>query len=100
MSKVTRILCATTESIGRIESMCSVAGFIRADIWRRYGGLGTVGRSASDIRKEINAKQLYSGLLIDGTVRAAKKQYVIYLRFLKKNESRTNTYMVFRTYSR
>ncbi len=70
MSKVTRILYTTSDQSERIEAMCSVTGFIRADIWRRYGGLGTIGTTVGDIRKEINAKQLYTHLLIDGTVRA------------------------------
>jgi hypothetical protein len=29
--------------------------FVRADIWRRYGALGNVGKSAADIRKEVTA---------------------------------------------
>jgi IS605 OrfB family transposase len=42
---------------------------MRADIWRRYGALGTVGRSSIDIRKEISAARMYNALPVDGTIR-------------------------------
>ena len=44
-------------------------GFVRADIWRRYGVLGTVGKSANDIRKQISAARFYADLPVDGTIR-------------------------------
>lgn len=44
-------------------------GYIRSDIWRRYGALCTLGKSALDIRKEISAEELYSSLPVDGTIR-------------------------------
>lgn len=77
MTKVTRILYAKTEEMERIQALCSVAGFLRADIWRRYGGLGTVGTTASTIRKQITAKKYYADLNIDGTVRAETTKDVI-----------------------
>ena len=52
-------------------------GFLRADIWRRYGALGTVGKSASTIRKEITASGVYSGLELDGTIRAETTKDVV-----------------------
>lgn len=88
MSKVTRILYTTTDQSERIEAMCSVASFIRADIWRRYGGLGTIGTTVSDIRKEINAKQLYTDLPIDGTVRAETIKDVLNDIYLAKESAK------------
>ena len=49
--------------------ICKAVGYIRADIWRRYGGLKTVGKSSNDIRNEISGLALYSKLPIDGTIR-------------------------------
>jgi hypothetical protein len=49
--------------------ICKAVGYIRADIWRRYGGLKTVGKSSNDIRNEISSLALYSNLPIDGTIR-------------------------------
>ena len=42
---------------------------VRADVWRRYGALGTVGKSAIDIRKEITTNCWYAELPVDGTIR-------------------------------
>ncbi|WP_295403003.1 transposase [uncultured Thiocystis sp.] len=44
-------------------------GDLRGDIWRRYGALGNVGRSALDIRKDIIERNLYGRLSVDGTIR-------------------------------
>lgn len=73
--KVTRVLQADApKSLRRI---CKAAGFLRADLWRRYGGLKNVGKSNNDIRKEIHAGQFYAKLQLDGTIRAATALYVI-----------------------
>jgi hypothetical protein len=64
--KVTRALYA--ETAPTLMPICKVAGFMRADIWRRYGALGTAGRSANDIRTDFAA--LYGRLRLDGTIRA------------------------------
>ena len=40
--KVTRILQADVPT--DLAGICKVMGFVRADIWRRYGALGTVGK--------------------------------------------------------
>ena len=42
---------------------------MRADIWRRYGTLGTIGDNPTKIRAEIVALKLFDGLQIDGTIR-------------------------------
>ena len=65
--KVTRTLQADVPP--ELTPICQAMGYLRADIWRRYGALGNVGKSASDIRKAISAQDLYSGLWVDGTVR-------------------------------
>lgn len=43
---------------------------VRADVWRRYGGLGTLGKRAADLRKDITARCWYAQLPVDGTIRA------------------------------
>jgi hypothetical protein len=50
---------------------------MRADIWRRFGALGNYGKSASDIRSEITAKNVYADLPIDGTIRAETTKDVV-----------------------
>ena len=67
MITVTRTLQADVPDA--LRTICKAMGYVRADIWRRYGALGTVGKSANDIRKEISAASLYSGLPVDGTIR-------------------------------
>lgn len=70
MTTVTRILSAEPSSLSALRAICKAMGFVRADLWRRYGGLGTVGKSAADIRKEITAALWYASLDVDGTIRA------------------------------
>ena len=53
MITVTRTLQADVPDA--LRTICKAMGYVRADIWRRYGALGTVGKSANDIRKEISA---------------------------------------------
>ena len=67
MITVTRTLQADVPDA--LRTICKAMGTVRADIWRRYGALGTVGKSANDIRKEISAASLYSELPVDGTIR-------------------------------
>jgi hypothetical protein len=52
-------------------------GFVRADIWRRYGALGTVGKNANAIRKEISAAAWYDGLHVDGTIRGETTKDIV-----------------------
>ncbi len=52
--KVTRTLQADVPP--EHTPICQAMGYLRADIWRRYGALGNVGRSALDIRKDIIAQ--------------------------------------------
>lgn len=77
MITVTRILSATSPDLSRLLAMCQTVGFIRADLWRRYGGLGTVGKSAGAVRKEITQGGWYADLPLDGTVRAESTKDVI-----------------------
>ncbi len=58
--KVTRTLLADVPDA--LASICKAMGFVRADIWRRFGALGTVGKSAGDIRAAITSTACYSGL--------------------------------------
>ena len=44
-------------------------GFVRADIWRRYGALGTTGKSAGEVRADITRAGWYVDLPVDGTIR-------------------------------
>lgn len=73
--KVTRTLFADVPS--DIDPICQVTGFLRADIWRRYGALGTVGKSVLDIRSAITDGGFYAGLLVDGTIRAETTKDVL-----------------------
>ncbi|WP_298209950.1 hypothetical protein, partial [Ferrimicrobium sp.] len=67
MTTSTRTIYADTPK--ELLPICKVVGYIRSDIWRRYGGLKTVGKSSNDIRNEISSLALYSNLPIDGTIR-------------------------------
>ena len=51
--KVTRTLI--TDVPESLLPICKATGFMRADIWRRYGALGNVGMSAMDVCREIAA---------------------------------------------
>jgi IS605 OrfB family transposase len=70
MTTVTRTLHATPSSLPAIRAVCKAMAFVRADLWRRYGALANVGKSAADIRKEVTAAGWYAGLAVDGTIRA------------------------------
>ncbi|MBD3261868.1 MAG: transposase, partial [Candidatus Altiarchaeales archaeon] len=72
---MTRILVTDTPT--DLHRICKVTGFLRADIWRRYGALGTVGKNADKIRKEITARKLYKGLDVDGTIRAETTKDIV-----------------------
>ncbi|WP_276968336.1 hypothetical protein, partial [Metallibacterium scheffleri] len=67
MTTVTRTLQADVPDV--LCSICKTMGTVRADIWRRYGALGTVGKSVNGVRKEISAARLFSDLPVDGTIR-------------------------------
>lgn len=73
--KVTRTLLADVPA--QLAGICKVAGYIRADLWRRYGALGNVGVSASAVRTEIVKKKIYDGLFIDGTLRAETTKDIV-----------------------
>jgi hypothetical protein len=73
--KVTRTLQADVPPA--LAGVCKAMGFVRADIWRRYGALGTVGKNANAIRKEISAAALYDLLPVDGTIRAETTKDIV-----------------------
>jgi transposase len=72
---VTRTLKADVPTA--LHSICKTIGYVRADIWRRYGALGNNGKSASAIRAEITAGGFYAGLEVDGTIRAESTKDVV-----------------------
>jgi len=73
--KVTRILLGDTPS--ELDEICEIAGYLRADIWRRYGALANVGKTASALRTDIVKKRHYEHLRLDGTVRAETSKDII-----------------------
>ena len=73
--KVTRTLQAEFNS--DLLPIIKQATFLRADIWRRFGALGNVGKSSSAIRKEITAGKFYANRPIDGTIRAETTKDVV-----------------------
>lgn len=72
---VTRTLQADTPP--ELAGVCKAMGFVRADIWRRFGALGNVGQSAADMRKAITAAANYASLHVDGTIRAETTKDVV-----------------------
>lgn len=77
MSVVTRTLHAAASSLPAIRAVCDAMAFVRADLWRRYGALGTVGKSAADVRREVSAAGWYAGLAVDGTIRAETTKDIV-----------------------
>jgi transposase len=73
--KVTRTLQSNVPD--GLAAICKTMGFVRADIWRRYGALGTVGKNADAIRRAITAADLYSALPVDGTIRAETTKDIV-----------------------
>ena len=72
---VTRTLFSNTPP--GLHPICRAIGFVRADIWRRYGALGTAGKNASSVRAEITAGEFYTDMKIDGTIRAESTKDVV-----------------------
>lgn len=69
MTTCTRILyaqCAKPADMERLKAACRNVGRMRAAIWQRWGGLGTVGKSVNKVRREITAANLFEKLNIDG----------------------------------
>ena len=73
--KVTRTLQANVPD--GLDAICKNMAFVRADIWRRFGALGCIGKNANAIRKTISAANLYGGLLVDGTIRSETTKDVV-----------------------
>ncbi len=75
---MTTVTCTLQADVpDALHSICKVMGYVRADIWRRYGALGTVGKSANDICKEITAANLYSELPVDGSIRSGTTKDIV-----------------------
>ncbi len=72
---VTRTLIADTPS--GLLPICKAIGFVRADIWRRFGGVGNFGKNATAIRAAITQSDYYSKLFVDGTIRAESTKDVV-----------------------
>ena len=64
---VTRTIQA--ETVPDLLPVCQHIGFIRADLWRRYGALANIGKNVSEIRAEIVERGYYNPIPIDGTIR-------------------------------
>jgi hypothetical protein len=77
MTTVTRTLYAMPSSLPALRAVCKTMAFVRADLWRRYGALQNVGKSAADIRKEITFQGWYAALQGDGTIRAETTKDVV-----------------------
>ena len=75
MVTVTRTLQADVPE--PLHLICKAMGTVRADIWRRLGALGTVGKSANEVRKEISAARLYADFLVDGSIRAETTKDIV-----------------------
>ena len=73
--KVTRMLRADAPE--GLAAICKAMGFVRADIWRRFGALGTVGKNANAIRKALCAAALCDSLPVDGTIRAETTKDIV-----------------------
>jgi hypothetical protein len=58
--KVTRTIYADIPA--QLAEICRATGYIRVDIWRRYGAIGTVGKTTSAIRSKIVEKRLYENI--------------------------------------
>lgn len=85
MTTSTRVIYADTPE--ELLPICKAVGYIRADIWRRYGGLGTVGMSSNDVRSEISGLALYSNLPIDGTIRNESTKDIVNDVFLYRTSA-------------
>lgn len=73
--KVTRTLLVDVPA--SLVGICKAMGFVRADIWRRYGALGNAGKNAASIRKAITEGAYYAKLPVDGTIRAETTKDVL-----------------------
>lgn len=73
--KVTRTLIANTPL--ELTKICQLMGFVRADIWRRFGGLQNVGKNANAIRTQITKEAYYTNLPVDGTIRSETTKDIV-----------------------
>ena len=93
MTICTRILyarCADPADMERLKATCRAVGKMRAAIWQRWGGLGTIGKTANEVRREITAAQPFKHLKIDGTVRNRRRtSSTIFLRTERPRKPRS-----------
>lgn len=64
---VSRIITAQSDS--QLDKIAAILGWMRSDIWHRFGALAQAKHSLSDLRKRVPG--LYKHLPVDGTIRAA-----------------------------
>jgi hypothetical protein len=69
--KVTRILHCETDStsLKRLQEMAEQLTFLRSEIWRRFGALGTAGKTRTEINKEIRALPFYKAIEVAGNTK-------------------------------
>ena len=75
MKTSTRIIYADTPK--ELLPICKAVGYIRADIWRRYGGLKTARKTTNDIRNESTKDIVDDAFLY----RAAPRHHSLELSF-------------------
>lgn len=71
--KVTRTLIANQPDA--LRPIAEVIGWMRCDLWHRFGALRGVGKSVSKLRK--NVPGMYGHLEVDGTIRAETAKDVL-----------------------
>ena len=81
--KVTRTLLADAPMA--LAGVCQAMGFMRADIWRRFGALGNVGKNALAIRTEITATLVRQGRTRSTMLRVSLEQEAILQDILGNN---------------
>lgn len=74
---VTRTLHASCSDLLALRAIAKTLGYVRADLWRRLGALGTYGKTAKDVRKHVTASGWYASLPVDGTIRAETTKDII-----------------------
>lgn len=66
---VTRILYAKCDRMDLVEKICAGIGFIRHDLWQRFGAIKHRLRTLNELRGTVTRGQFYKGIAIDGTIK-------------------------------
>ncbi len=66
---VTRILYAKCERMDLVEKICAGIGFIRHDLWQRFGAIKYRLRTLNELRGTVTRGQFYKDIAIDGTIK-------------------------------